>query len=156
MLDSTQIWLQRLAWLLSWFIYFYSTSNPRVTSIVGCLTYGLTGFSGSVHPSMFSTSEVFMRRKRKKIKNLERTPKEKLGLSEVSFHIRGLLNSDCSVCSVQTRDCFNSVINCPVIYPLEPRPSFSLHLKLSSGRSMKILFPVCMAQTGYINIWNIC
>lgn len=82
-----------------------------------------------------------MGRKRKKFKNLERTRKKKLGLSEVSFLIRGLLNYDCSLCRVQRSDCFSSVRNCPVIYPLEPGPSFFLHFKLSSGGGMKILFP---------------
>lgn len=140
MLDSTQIWLQRLAWLLSLFIYFYSTSNPRVTSTVGCLVYGLMAFLG------MSTILCFLPQRylwggKGKIKNSERTRKEKLGLSQVSFHIRVLLNSDCSLCRLQTSDYCNSVWNCPVIYPLEPRSSFSLHFKLSSGRPWRF-FPL--------------
>lgn len=98
-----------------------------------------------------------MRKERNKSK-IWRTPKEKFGLSEISFHVRCLLNSDCSL----SRVLYGQVSVLEVLWETVQWCTHwnQGHLSFSAsnchfGDPWRFFSLICMTQTGHRDIGNI-
>ena len=151
---------QKLALLLS---LFTSTPNPSITSIVGCLTYSSPRLCWESPSSLYLLPQRHGTITSKCIKWGRREINQKYGEhqrrnSEVSFHIRCLLNSECSL----SRVLYGQVSVLEVLWETVQGCTYwnQGHLSFSAlhchfGDPWRFFSLICMTQTGHRDICNI-